>query len=216
MRYDFPPFTPELLLRAYMAGIFPMAETRDAHDLFWVDPEWRGVIPLDGLHVSRSLRRAIRRQDYDVRINTDFEGVLDGCAARDETWINADLSRLYVALFEAGYAHSIEVLFNGRLAGGIFGIAIGGAFFGESMFSTQTNGSKIAMVYLVDRLRRGGFTLFDTQFITDHLASLGAVEIARSTYRDRLSGALAESASFTRPLGPTSAQDVLQRITQTS
>jgi len=216
MRDDTPPLTPELLLRAYMSGIFPMAEGRDAFDVFWVDPERRGIMPIDGLHVSRSLRRSVRRQNYDIRLNSHFEGVLEGCAARDETWINDDLFWLYVALFEAGYAHSIEVWQDGVLSGGIFGIAIGSAFFGESMFSARTNASKIAMVYLIDRLKRGGFTLFDTQFVTPHLISLGALEIPRADYRARLGLALQTAASFTGPSSPTSAQDVLQRITQTS
>ncbi|MEM6727713.1 MAG: leucyl/phenylalanyl-tRNA--protein transferase [Pseudomonadota bacterium] len=208
--------SPELLLKAYQVGIFPMSEARHATTLFWVDPERRGVMPLDGLHVSRSLRRAVRRQDYDVRVNSDFAGVLDGCAARPETWINDELRALYLALHLQGHAHSLEIWGENGIAGAIFGVTIGGAFFGESMFSARTNGSKIAMVYLVDRLRRAGFALFDTQFITAHLASLGAVEISRATYRAELERALLLSADFTAPPGPTGAQDVLQRITQTS
>ncbi|MEL6610197.1 MAG: leucyl/phenylalanyl-tRNA--protein transferase [Pseudomonadota bacterium] len=215
MRDDIP-LTPELLLRAYMAGIFPMAEARGSTDVFWVDPDYRGVIPLDGLHISRSLRRAIRRQDYDIRLNTDFSGVVEGCADRGETWINETLHWLYNALFDAGFAHSIEVWQEGKLTGGIFGLAIGGAFFGESMFSRRPNASKIAMVYLVDRLRRGGFHLFDTQFITPHLASLGGVELPRATYRAQLAEALDRAASFTSPALPGAVQDVLQRSTQTS
>lgn len=216
MRDDSLPLTPELLLRAYMAGIFPMAETRHASDVFWVDPERRGVIPLDGLIVSRSLRRTIRRQNYDVRLNTDFDGVVSGCASRDETWINDELFTLYVQLFEAGYAHAIEVWMDGRLAGGIFGIAIGGAFFGESMFSARRDASKIAMVYLVDLLRRGNFGLFDTQFTTDHLRSLGGMEIPRSKYQKDLRDALQRRASFINPGLASDAQAVLQRNTQTS
>lgn len=216
MRDDAPPLTPQLLLRAYMAGIFPMAEGRDSADLFWVDPDLRGIIPLEGLHISRSLRRTIRRQNYDIRVNSDFTGVLQGCADRDETWINETLFDLYQDLFDAGHAHSQEVWIDGRLAGGIFGIAIGGAFFGESMFSARRDASKIAMVYLVDRLNQGGFTLFDTQFVTDHLISLGGVEIARDSYRARLAHALVQPGRFTAPVGPISPQDVLQRNTQTS
>ncbi|MEM1374316.1 MAG: leucyl/phenylalanyl-tRNA--protein transferase [Pseudomonadota bacterium] len=208
--------TPELLLRAYQAGIFPMSEARHSETLFWVDPERRGVIPLDNLHISRSLRRAIRRADYDIRINTDFAGVLEGCANRAETWINDELQQLYQSLHATRRAHSIEIWQGDRLAGGIFGVAIGGAFFGESMFSARTNGSKIAMVYLVDRLRETGFGLFDTQFITEHLASLGAVEITRSDYRHMLAAALRLDADFTRDYGSLRPQDVLQRMTQTS
>ncbi|MEM1152067.1 MAG: leucyl/phenylalanyl-tRNA--protein transferase [Pseudomonadota bacterium] len=208
--------TPELLLRAYEAGIFPMSEARHSSTLFWVDPERRGVIPLDGLHVSRSLRRAVRRADYDVRINTDFAQVLDGCAKRPETWINDELRHLYLELHFRGFAHSLEIWRDGAIAGGIFGVAIGGAFFGESMFSASTNGSKIAMVYLVDRLRRADFMLFDTQFITDHLASLGAIEISRAEYRAHLARAMTLDADFVSVSGPTAAQDVLQRMTQTS
>ncbi|MEL6689144.1 MAG: leucyl/phenylalanyl-tRNA--protein transferase [Pseudomonadota bacterium] len=207
--------TPELLLRAYQAGIFPMSEARHSETLFWVDPERRGIMPLDGLHVSRSLRKAIRRGDYEVCINADFNAVVEGCANRAETWINDELRQLYFELNLAGFAHSIEIWQDGQLAGGIFGVAIGGAFFGESMFSARTNGSKLAMVYLVDRLREAGFTLFDTQFITDHLASLGAVEIARSDYRADLARALRVKADFTAPL-QAAPQDVLQRMTQTS
>ncbi|MGR3493098.1 MAG: leucyl/phenylalanyl-tRNA--protein transferase [Shimia sp.] len=206
----------ETLLRAYMAGIFPMAEDRDARELFWVDPERRGVIPLGALHISRSLRRDMRRTPHDVRRNTAFGQVVSLCAAREETWINADLKRLYLTLHHRGFAHSIEVWEGGMLAGGVFGVAIGGAFFGESMFSDRPSGSKMALVYLVDLLRRAGFTLFDTQFITAHLASMGAIEIPRYQYRADLSNALRREADFTgTPLTP-SLQDVLQRNTHTS
>ncbi|MEO0485670.1 MAG: leucyl/phenylalanyl-tRNA--protein transferase [Pseudomonadota bacterium] len=208
--------TPETLLKAYEVGIFPMSETRHSESLFWVDPRRRGILPLDGLHVSRSLRRRLRRGGYDIRINTAFASVVDGCAARDETWINDELYALYLALHDSGHAHSLEVWTDRGLAGGIFGVAIGGAFFGESMFSAEANGSKIALVYLVDRLIRGGFKLFDTQFTTDHLITMGAVEISRALYRDRLAAALVVEASFAELPGPASVQDVLQRITQTS
>ncbi|MEL6548927.1 MAG: leucyl/phenylalanyl-tRNA--protein transferase [Pseudomonadota bacterium] len=208
--------TPDLLLRAYQVGIFPMSEARHSATLFWVDPERRGVMPLDKLHISRSLKRTLRRGGYDIRVNTDFSGVVEGCADRQETWINEELRLLYLDLFLSGHAHSMEVWDDEGLRGGIFGVAIGGAFFGESMFSARTNGSKIAMVYLVDRLVRAGFTLFDTQFITDHLASLGAIEIKRSAYRRALTRALSTNADFMAVPGPASAQDVLQRMTQTS
>lgn len=208
--------SPELLLRAYEVGIFPMSESRNSAALFWVDPERRGIMPLDALHISRSLRRAVNRNNYDVRVNTAFSNVVDGCANRDETWINEELHQLYAELHTRGFAHSIEVWDQEGLRGGIFGVALGGAFFGESMFSARTNGSKIAMVYLVDRLKRAGFTLFDTQFITDHLASLGAKEISRAEYQRNLSKALKLDVSFGSLHGPISAQEVLQRSTQTS
>ena len=193
-----------------------MSEARHSETLFWVDPERRGIMPLDGLHVSRSLRKAIRRNDdYHVSINTEFNAVVEGCANRAETWINDELRQLYFELHIAGFAHSLEIWMDGRLAGGIFGVGIGGAFFGESMFSARTNGSKLAMVFLVDRLREAGYTLFDTQFITDHLASLGAIEVARADYRAALARALTQRANFAAaPLAEP--HDVLQRITQTS
>ena len=210
-----PPLTPEMLLSGYAQGIFPMAMSRDEPGLHWFDPVRRGIIPLDGLHVSRSLRRRVRRWDYLVRVNTAFSEVVAACAARPETWINAGLTALYQELHAAGYAHSLEVWREDALIGGIFGISLGGAFFGESMFSRQRDGSKLAMVWLVDRLRSAGFALFDTQYLTPHLQSLGGVEIARAEYRARLAEALRRQADFTAPPPPT-PQSVLQRITQTS
>ncbi|MGR3434628.1 MAG: leucyl/phenylalanyl-tRNA--protein transferase [Shimia sp.] len=211
------PLTPELLLRAYMLGIFPMAEERGSADVFWVDPEARGILPLDELHVGRSLRRAVRRGGYDIRLNAAFEAVLRGCADRDETWINGTLHGLYLQLHRARFAHSIEVWDDAGLAGGIFGVTIGGAFFGESMFSARTDASKIAMVWLVDHLRRAGFTLFDTQFTTDHLASLGGREVPRAAYQALLTDALTREARFEGVPLPGDPQDVLaQRSTQTS
>ncbi len=207
--------TPELLLHAYSIGIFPMAETRADPEIFWVDPRRRGIIPLAGFHISKSLARDIRRRPYHVAIDTDFSGVVDGCADRTETWINAEIRDLYVQLHDLGHAHSLEVWENDTLIGGVYGVVLGGAFFGESMFSRRTNASKIALAYLVDRLRLGGFTLFDTQFVTEHLASLGAVEVSRANYHNRLEHALAQKASFTSPPVPE-PQAVLQRNTQTS
>ena len=180
----------DLLLHAYRSGIFPMAERRDDPEIFWVDPRRRGVIPLDGFRMSRSLARRLRRDDYRITLNADFAGVLDGCADRGETWINAEIRRLYSELHARGHAHSLEVWMEGALAGGVYGVAIGGAFCGESMFSRRRDASKIALAWLVDLLRRAGFTLFDTQFLTDHLASLGGVEIGRAEYRKRLAEAL--------------------------
>ena len=208
--------TPELLLTAYMRGIFPMSEGRHEREIFWVDPRKRGIFPLDGFHISRSLARTLRRENYAICINTMFDEVIAGCADRSETWINETIRDLYGALHEAGFAHSLEVMREGRLIGGIYGIAIGSAFFGESMFSRERDASKIALAYLIDRLRVGGFQLFDTQFITDHLASLGAVEIDRETYRALLAEAVMRKADFFAQDGTPAAQEVIQRNTQTS
>ncbi|MCT8330586.1 leucyl/phenylalanyl-tRNA--protein transferase [Albidovulum sediminis] len=209
----------EDLLRAYRRGIFPMAESRASGTLHWIDPRFRGVFPLDGFHISRSLGRQILRGGYTVRIDTAFRAVVEACAARDETWINDELLRLYDDLYATGHAHSLEVWQDGALAGGVFGITIGRAYFGESMFSARTGGSKIALAYLVNRLRRAGFTLFDTQFLTPHLATLGAVEIPRAEYRRRLEEALAGEAEFAAPETPQPSELVAgmrHRITQTS
>lgn len=207
--------TPEILLRGYSVGIFPMAEHRDDAEIFWVDPKRRGIIPLDGFHISRSLRRRLIRGGYRISINTAFAAVLDGCADRAETWINAEIRQHYIALHVAGHAQSLEVWEGDDLVGGVYGVTVGAAFFGESMFSRRTDASKIALAYLVDRLRQGGFQLFDTQFLTAHLASLGAIEIPRGTYHRQLDRAIARHADFSGPDIPT-AQDVIQRNTQTS
>lgn len=207
--------TPELLLHGYSVGIFPMSEGRDDPEIFWVDPRRRGVLPLDGFHISRSLRRAMRRSTWRVSIDEDFDAVLEGCADREDTWINGEISRLYSALHARGQAHSLEIREGDTLVGGVYGVVLGAAFFGESMFSRRTNASKIALACLVDRLVQGGFTLFDTQFITPHLASLGAVEISRAEYHAQLAHARGRSASFTA--APTATpQDVMQRMTQMS
>ena len=204
--------TPELLLRAYAAGIFPMAESRDDPELFWVDPKARGVIPLDGFHVSRSLARRLRAGGLSATVDAAFGEVVAACADRDETWINHRIEALYGDLFAHGYAHSVEVWQDGALAGGVYGIALGGAFFGESMFSRRTDGSKAALAWLVDRLRQGRFRLFDTQFLTDHLASLGAIEISRRAYRAELALALAAPADFDSPGGMPGADVLLARL----
>ncbi|TDL79708.1 leucyl/phenylalanyl-tRNA--protein transferase [Palleronia sediminis] len=211
-----PALTPEIVLQAYMRGIFPMADHRDAADVFWVEPRMRGILPLDGLHVSRSLARRIRARPFAVSYDRDFAGVVAGCADRAETWINAPLVEIYSALHAGGFAHSIELWEGDALVGGVFGIAIGGAFFGESMFSRRTDASKIALVYLVDRLREGGFRLFDTQFITPHLATLGAVEIPREDYRAQLAEAIARRARFDPAPPEALPAQVMQRRTQTS
>lgn len=207
--------TPEIMLNAYASGIFPMAETRDDPEVFWVDPRFRGVMPLDGFRMSRSLAKRIRRDDYEIHIDESFADVVAACADREETWINDTLFGLYGQLHKAGFAHSIEVWIDDELAGGMFGLTLGGAFFGESMFSRKRDASKIAMAYLVDRLRQGGFRLFDTQFLTEHLQSLGAVEIPRADYHKRLERALDRQADFNEPQTPT-PYSLLQRNTQTS
>ncbi|KGB80494.1 MAG: leucyl/phenylalanyl-tRNA--protein transferase [Confluentimicrobium sp.] len=207
--------TPEVLLNAYAAGVFPMAESRDDPEVFWVDPRRRGIFPLDNFHISRSLRRRILKEEYSIRTNTDFAGVLRGCAERDETWINDIIFDLYTQLHRAGFAQSLEVWQDGALTGGVYGVTLGGAFFGESMFSRRTDASKIALAYLVDRLRQGGFSLFDTQFLTPHLKSLGAIEISRAEYHVLLNRALHQTADFNAPATP-GAQLLVQRNTQTS
>ena len=207
--------TPEIMLSAYAQGIFPMAESRDAGDLHWVDPRSRGVFPLSDFHISRSLARRIRQGAYRIRTNSDFSGVVRACAERPETWINDQLFGLYDALHQMGHAQSLEVWEDDTLTGGVFGLTLGAAFFGESMFSRRTDASKIALAYLVDRLKVAGFTLFDTQFLTPHLASLGAVEIPRAAYRAQLADALRKAADFNAVAVPA-PQLVLQRSSQTS
>ena len=192
-----PPFelTPEILLRAYSIGLFPMAEDRDAAHLFWVEPEERAVFPLAALKVSRSLAKTVRADVYEVKTDTDFGAVIDACANRDKTWINAEIRRIYCDLHDLGHAHSVECYQDGALVGGLYGVSLGAAFFGESMFHTARDASKVALVHLVARLKMGGYQLLDAQFLTPHLASLGAVEISRAEYRRRLSAALAREAN---------------------
>lgn len=186
--------TPELIIRAYRAGIFPMAEDAASPDIFWVSPEQRGIIPLDGFIASTSLRKAMRKSGFQVRVDTDFAAIIEGCATvgedRDETWINATIRGVYGELFRRGVAHTVEVWDGTDLVGGLYGLAIGGAFFGESMFHRKTNASKIALAHLIERLNIGGYTLLDTQFVTDHLASLGGIEIPRADYEELLAAAL--------------------------
>ena len=199
-----PQLTPELLLRAYAAGLFPMAERRDDPTLFWVSPEKRGVIPLSGFHVSRRLARTVRGDRFAVGFDHAFVDVMQACAgARPETWINAEILRLYTALHAAGYAHSVECRLDGELVGGLYGVSLGAAFFGESMFHRARDASKVALVHLVARLRAGGFRLLDTQFVTAHLAQFGAVELPRDDYKLRLARAVAAPADF--PIEPDPA-----------
>ncbi len=207
--------TSDLLLHAYASGVFPMAETRDASEIFWVDPKERGIFPLDRFHISRSLARALRKDTYQISINKNFSAVVDGCADRDETWINEEIFERYIELHELGHAHSLEVWDGSDLVGGVYGVSLGAAFFGESMFSRRTNTSKIALAYLIDRLNITGYRLCDTQFLTPHLASLGACEINRKAYHMRLQDALKLDADFTTAEIPT-PQTLLQRNTQTS
>ena len=181
---------PRLLLQGYAAGIFPMADSRDASELFWVEPRARAIIPLDGFHLSRSLKRTLRSGKFTLTLDRDFAGVIQACADRDETWINDDIERAMLALHSSGHAHSVEVWQGGELVGGLYGVKLGRAFFGESMFSRATDASKVALAWLVARLRAGGFTLLDCQFMTGHLASLGAISVPRRTYVTLLSGAL--------------------------
>ena len=181
---------PRLLLQGYAAGIFPMADSREASELFWVEPRSRAIIPLDKFHLSRSLRRTLRSGHFSVTMDRDFPAVIAACADREETWINADIERAMLALHSTGHAHSLEVWDDGELAGGLYGVKLGRAFFGESMFSRRTDASKVALAWLVARLKAGGYTLLDCQFMTAHLASLGAVNISRRAYVSLLSGAL--------------------------
>ena len=218
--------TAEDLIACYKRGVFPMAEARDDARVFLIDPELRGVMPLDGFHVPRRLARTVRQALYEVRIDTAFEAVIEGCAAsapdRPETWINAAIQHLYRELFVRGQAHTVECWHGERLVGGLYGVSIGGAFFGESMFSTERDASKVALVHLIGRLIVGGYGLLDAQFMTEHLSQFGAVEISRADYRHRLLEALTMPADFYRLApagaagGTAGAEGVLQAITQRS
>jgi len=209
--------TPEVLLKAYACGIFPMAESAEDPGLYWIEPERRGVLPLDGFHVPRRLARLVRQDRYEIRVDTAFDAVLDGCAApapgRQRTWINGRIRTLYGTLFALHHAHSVEAWQNGELVGGLYGVRLNGAFFGESMFSRARDASKVALVHLVARLRVGGFGLLDAQFITDHLAQFGAEEISRREYQSRLDAALATTAHF--PTGAMTGAEALAAIDNT-
>ena len=211
--------SPDLLLRAYAAGLFPMAESAEDPDLFWIDPDPRGVLPLDRFHLPRRLKRTLRSGQYEVRIDTAFEAVMRGCAEptemRPKTWINDEILRLYGALYGRGYAHSVEAWREGELVGGLYGVALRGVFFGESMFSRSADASKVALVHLVARLLKGGFRLLDTQFVTDHLRRFGAVEIPRADYHRQLERALGVEAYFAEGLADDPVS-VLQSSTVTS
>ncbi|SFT90522.1 leucyl/phenylalanyl-tRNA--protein transferase [Mesorhizobium sp. YR577] len=191
---------PELLLKAYASGVFPMAESASDPEVFWVRPETRGVIPLDAFHVPKSLRKAIRQNRFDIRFDSDFAGVIDGCAeVRDErqtTWINAPIREAYINLFERSHCHSVEAWRDDRLVGGLYGVSLGRVFFGESMFSKETDASKVCLVHLVERLNARGFVLLDTQFTTEHLKRFGAVDVPRGRYEKMLEKALRGEAVF--------------------
>lgn len=206
------PLTPELLIRAYCSGVFPMSESREDSDIFWVDPRERGVLPIYGFHVPRSLKKAVRRAPFDIRCNTACRDVIEGCAqprpGHPDTWINDSILEAYGQLHDIGVVHSIEAWEGETLVGGLYGVALGGAFCGESMFSRQTDASKIALVHLVARLRLGGFVLLDTQFVNEHLVQFGCEEIPSREYLERLETALDIDAAF--PVAPN--QDDLDAI----
>ncbi len=211
--------TPSILLKAYACGIFPMAEKADDPGIFWIDPTERGILPLDGFHLPRSLRKTIRRAPFDIRVDTAFAAVVDGCAeaapGRMETWINGQIRSLTLALAQEGFAHSVEAWDGDALVGGLYGVSLGGAFFGESMFSRRTDASKVALAYLWERLCRGGYQLLDTQFLTGHLERFGAIEIDRDTYQALLAEAIAVDATF-YPAGAGTSDSLLQLFSQTS
>ncbi len=190
----------DILLRAYSTGVFPMAESASDPEVFWVRPEMRGVVPLDGFHLPRSLRKVIRQNRFEIRVDHDFAAVIDACAQESEdrqsTWINAPIREAYVRLFEKGYCHCVEAWRGGRLVGGLYGVKLGRAFFGESMFSRETDASKVCLAYLVERLRQRGFVLLDTQFTTEHLKRFGAIDVPRGRYEKMLQEALRGDATF--------------------
>jgi leucyl/phenylalanyl-tRNA--protein transferase len=192
--------TPEVLLKAYACGIFPMAENADDPSLYWFEPDMRGLIPLDGFHLPKRLARTVRSDRFEIFIDRDFEAVIDGCAepaaGRSRTWINRRIRNLYCKLHEIGHCHSVEAWLDGKLVGGLYGVRLGRAFFGESMFHRERDASKVALVHLVARLRAGGFVLLDTQFVTSHLTGFGAVEVSKRQYNRLLERALDGEADF--------------------
>lgn len=212
--------TPQVLLKAYACGIFPMAESADDPTLYWIEPERRGILDLDQMHVPRRLARLVKQDRFEVRIDTAYEDVIEGCASTRAclrtTWINRRIRELYAELFDMGYCHTVEAWLDGKLAGGLYGVALGGAFFGESMFSYETGASKVALVYLVARLRFGGFKLLDTQFVTEHLRQFGAQEISRAAFHRRLEQALQGLGEFGRLPYGVSGEGILQLVSHTS
>ncbi len=212
--------TPQVLLKAYACGIFPMAESAEDSALYWIEPERRGILPLDSIHVPRRLARTIRQEQFEIRVDNDFEAVIDGCAepqpGRQTTWINKRIRTLYGELFELGHCHTIEMWRDGKLLGGLYGVRLGGAFFGESMFSRERDASKIALIYLAARLKFGGFSLLDTQFLTEHLVRFGAMEVSRETFQRQLDRALLGGGEFSKLSAGCSGSFVLQLVSQTS
>jgi leucyl/phenylalanyl-tRNA--protein transferase len=210
--------TPQVLLKAYSCGIFPMAESADDPALYWIEPQHRGILPLDSVHVPKRLAKTVRQGALRVAIDTDYEGVIEGCAAeragRRSTWINGRIRGLYRDLFRLGHCHTVEVWEGDRLVGGLYGVALGGAFFGESMFSFVRDASKIALVHLAGRLIGGGFTLLDTQFVTDHLRQFGTIEIDRDDFHRHLDYALGQTADFLRLPLDVSGEAILDVIEQ--
>jgi leucyl/phenylalanyl-tRNA--protein transferase len=212
--------TPQVLLKAYACGIFPMAESADDPSLYWVEPEMRGIIPLDSFHISARLARTVRSDQFSIHINRDFDAVLDGCAepaqGRANTWINNRIRRLYRGLFDIGHCHTVEAYENDTLVGGLYGVTLGSTFFGESMFHRSRDASKVALVHLVARLKAGRFRLLDTQFVTEHLRTFGAIEVSRRVYQKLLADALQTEAYFTAlPASrPISGQEALELIAQ--
>ncbi|MET0546833.1 MAG: leucyl/phenylalanyl-tRNA--protein transferase [Caulobacterales bacterium] len=213
-------FGPDELLACYKRGVFPMADSRDDPRLFIVDPDLRGVLPFETFHVSRRLAKTIRGEPFTLRVDTAFRRVMEECAAqgegRRETWINDSITDLYCSLFVRGVAHSVECWVDDRLVGGLYGVSLGGAFFGESMFSRERDASKVALVHLVARLIEGGYRLLDTQFVTDHLRQFGAIEIQRSDFQRRLGAALAVDGDFFKLSADATGVQALQSIAQTS
>lgn len=209
--------TPELMLRAYSIGLFPMAEARDSERLYWLDPEQRGILPLQGFHLPRRLLRTVLSGPYEVTVDQDFPGVIAGCAepkpGRDETWINPEIERLFTTLASMGHAHSVETWQDGKLVGGLYGVVLGAAFYGESMFSRARDASKVALAHLVARLRLGGFTLLDTQFVTAHLSQFGAIEIPRTRYKQILAAAIARPARWLAAPDPDKLVAELRALT---
>ena len=212
---EMPEITPDMLLRAYAIGVFPMAEDRDDPELVWVDPRMRGIIPLNAFHVPKRLRRTVRNGGFEVTFNRDFQGVIEGCAesteGRPRTWINDRIVDLYTSLHYKGFGHSVECRRDGRLVGGLYGISLMGVFFGESMFSRERDASKVALVHLATRLAVGGFTFIDTQFITRHLSRFGALEVPRNEYRGLLAAALKIEADFNTPYDTKDLEAILAR-----
>lgn len=212
--------TPQVLLKAYACGIFPMAESAEDNALYWIEPEKRGILPLNEVHVSKRLARTIKQEQFEIRVDHNFKKVIEGCAlprpGRRSTWINNRIRELYGELFKLGHCHTIEAWRGDKLVGGLYGVHIGGAFFGESMFSIERDASKVAMIYLVARLKHGGFALLDTQFVTDHLRTFGAQEVNRDKFQRLLEGALTLRADFFGLPANASGSSILQLVNQTS